>query len=600
MRRLLCVWIIATCAAGSGPLPNFVAGLNGLPSNCGAGCNQTNALAVSYDGVFWQGVGGNMFDTVGDIAWAEELQLFVATGGLSATSVAWSSDGLTWVSVGTPVWKGDAILWSRRLGRFLIGGERGLGLPPIVFSSDGKAYTAVTSMPTSLQNCQGVYAIGESASLGRFVATGYGDKGYIWYSDDGIAWHDIVGDNPFSGCCAGGAAVDWSPIANGFFAASTTPNQTAFSSDGITWVGQGSQANVHIDYFGGKIVSDLVNVTTRTTYLFSDTMSYVTSASSGTWTSGFFPFAPYGGQFEVYCRDLAYSPILDMWVAVGHSPAGSFAHSKNTSSWTIDGFGPFNSRAFMIAVEARTPIPIVAAVTAPQSVSGSSVVYKRTSVTVSADSAQSGSLFVLGGLNVSASTVSANVNISFFSAPLTMSVGSLLKASSALKIDPGTPLTLRVTQEPVVTGRRSSSTITATVATYGTVEGTFDLQPSVMPDFANANCYTFDAPTAVYGPSTLSITVGVTPLCTTTSTSTAPAGTVHSGPPGGTTMTTPPQTQSSALSTGAIVGICVGAVAAGVLLALGIFGLRVARRKQWTSKLKNNLRQAALEDAAIK
>jgi hypothetical protein len=354
-------------------LPNFVAGLNGLPTNCGVGCNQSNVLAVSYDGLTWTGVGGALFDTVGGIAWAEELQLFVAIGSGSVASVAWSGDGLSWTPRGTPIAKGDTILWSRRLGLFLIGGEPGAGDSPLVYSPDGKVYNAVTNMPPSLSSCEGVFATGESASLGRFVATGYGDKGYLWWSDDGLHWNDLVGDNPFASCCGGGAAVNWSPIANVFFAASATGNGTAFSSDGISWIGQGAQADVHINFYGAKIVSDLVNVTTHTTYLFSDSMAYITSPSA-VWSSGLFPFAPYAGQPDVYCRDLAYSPILDMWVAVGHSPLGSFAHSKDTSSWTIDGFGPFNSRAFMVAVEARTPILIVSAVAVTQSLTGSAVV----------------------------------------------------------------------------------------------------------------------------------------------------------------------------------------------------------------------------------
>ncbi len=102
---------------------------------------------------------------------------------------------------------------------------------------------------------------------------------------------------------------------------------------------------------------------------------------------------------------------------------------------------------------------------------------------------------------------------------------------------------------PVLTAAPAGSSVTVVVATFGSSSGT-PIAQSAVKDFPDAQCVQLGAPQVATSATTLSVTIAVQQLC------------------GG-----------GGLSTGALIGIIVGASVLGLALIIAVVGVLVHRRR---------------------
>ncbi|MCX5677846.1 MAG: hypothetical protein NTY76_01930, partial [Candidatus Omnitrophica bacterium] len=192
--------------------------------------NGTNSIAYSSDGIAWVGLGSSIFSTYGyGVCWNGSK--FVAVGQ-GANSLAYSSDGITWTGLGSSIFSayGRGVCWNG--SKFVaVGG----GTNSFAYSSDGIIWTGLGN------SIFGSSGFGVAWSGIRFVAVGYANN-TLAYSSDGITWTGL-GTGIFStqsyGVCWNGSKF----VAGGY-----GTNSLAYSSDGITWTGQGDIALSYKDH----------------------------------------------------------------------------------------------------------------------------------------------------------------------------------------------------------------------------------------------------------------------------------------------------------------------------------------------------------------
>jgi hypothetical protein len=211
----------------------FVCGPNmGNMIVSGGGNDGTNTLAYSLDdGVTWTGLGTTIFANYG-LCVAYNGVRWVAVGGQTPNTIAYSNDGITWIGLGTTIFTtyGYGIEWN---GTIFV--AVGVGTNSIAWSRDGINWTGRGMVDLSV----GGVSVAWAQSLGRWVAVGWGGK-QIVYSSNGIDWTSagtVIGDttNVVYGVAWNGSRF----VAVGYPGATVARNSVAYSNDGITWTGLG-------------------------------------------------------------------------------------------------------------------------------------------------------------------------------------------------------------------------------------------------------------------------------------------------------------------------------------------------------------------------
>lgn len=306
----------------------------------------TNTIATSPDGITWTGR-GNIFTSLGyGIAYSTQLNQLVAVGS-GTNTIATSVDGTNWVGMTglqALVYQVYTVVFN---GQIWVAG--GTGVYQIATSLDGILWTPRTSVITSV-----VYAVAWNApnqtgsnivSVGSYywMAVGTGTCTYA-SSQDGITW-----TNRGTTALSTGYDIVWCPV-QGYWVAVGIGASNNFATgifDGSSWTGRSSilmstaarGVAVAITTLpsGFLTANNVYNYTLTTTMIVAvgggSTTALATSQDGVTWTAqlGVNSIFSTTGAFGV-----AYSPSLNIWVAVGavYSHAIAWSTVPNSGSWT--------------------------------------------------------------------------------------------------------------------------------------------------------------------------------------------------------------------------------------------------------------------------
>lgn len=191
-----------------------------------------NKIYTSTDGLNWTLTYTNpTFSPYSAIAFNGTRFVVMGTTGVSATTIAYSSDLINWTSATVPAAstsRSFGALSANSAGLFVAVASNGAALGQVITSPDGITWTARTSSSAIAWS-----AIATNNSIWVATATGL-TSNFIMSSPDGITWTTRT--------AAGVNQINWRSIAygNGLFVAvsqgvgvgSTT---TITSPDGITW-----------------------------------------------------------------------------------------------------------------------------------------------------------------------------------------------------------------------------------------------------------------------------------------------------------------------------------------------------------------------------
>ena len=199
------------------------------------GSGSTNTAAYSPDGIVWTGL-GNLFSTLGRGIYAKTPEIVVVGTGSSTTfnNIAYSPNGI-WF------WGLNALMSSLTFSSVLSVANNGStsapfwvaggqSTPTLAYSSDGFSWT---SLGTSvfITFCTGV-AYGN----GTWVAGGSGVNGLAW-STNGTGWNGLA-STVFS--TGNGVAYAVNSPTNKWVAVGGGTNTVAYSTNGRSWSGAGS------------------------------------------------------------------------------------------------------------------------------------------------------------------------------------------------------------------------------------------------------------------------------------------------------------------------------------------------------------------------
>lgn len=250
--------------------------------------------------------------------------LLVAVGQGTATTIAYSSTGITWTNVGgvatagatsatsqtTFTTAGYDVCWATELGLWIAVGQ---GINRVLTSPDAINWTARDGPGIHTS----VYGAAWSPFLNQWALAGIGNATLATSSD-------LLGFNTnATAFTTQGWCVIWSSLNNFWLAGGAGTNVIATSTDGISWVPRTSANSlltaVYSLGFNGSLYVAVGTTAGTTTIAYSSdgvTWTGVTSSSS-IFSAG---------------RSVKWSSALNLWIAVG---AGTYstATSSNGTTW---------------------------------------------------------------------------------------------------------------------------------------------------------------------------------------------------------------------------------------------------------------------------
>jgi hypothetical protein len=298
----------------------FTTGGFGAPTYNGrlwvAGGQGTNTLAFSKDGISWKGLGTSIFTAIGfAVAWNGSLWV---AAGRGTNTLAYSYDGMTWLTSSTSNTietggGGLTVIWTGSL--WVAGG----GNPPngnvIAYSTDGINWTGVSY---TVLNFTAANTIRTLATNGEIIVGG-GDATGILYSYNAKTWISLG-----SGVMGTPRGAAWNGTM--FVMVGTVTNNSAYSYDGLTWVGGTG--------FGGTGLSVCWN---GTMWVGVGQNSIQYSYNGRTWVAATNPFTTLvygvGSNYQVSPKAFIQHPTL----AGGFSTGGignTMAYSPDGINWT--------------------------------------------------------------------------------------------------------------------------------------------------------------------------------------------------------------------------------------------------------------------------
>jgi hypothetical protein len=281
----------------------------------------SSKFGYSYDGKNWNlqpgpfdaGVSGSG----SGIAWNG---LIWVTGGVDTGNVlAYSTNGITWTSVASPLNGGyvSGIAWSGSMW-VAVGSDKppsapGTSTRTLVYSYDGFTWTAPATSPFGTGNGNRVAWNGT-----LWVALGSNGTNTEAYSSNGITWTSSSG--PFVSTGGVGRGIAWNGsiwVAVGLNSSGLT---VARSTNGTTWTSIGNP-------FGSGGVGRGVNWNgSRWVAVGSGTNTIVYSSDGIFWTPA--TLNPFNGGV---CNYVSWNGIY--WVAVGLNGANIICYSSDGISW---------------------------------------------------------------------------------------------------------------------------------------------------------------------------------------------------------------------------------------------------------------------------
>jgi hypothetical protein len=260
------------------------------------GGNTIHSIAYSYDGITWIGLGNSIFTTGNGVTWGGSM--WVAVGVGIDHSIAYSYNGITWIGLGKNTFSGNgkSVAWNGSLWVAV-----GSGANSIAYSYDGISWAGLgTAYPFFTTSGNSVAWNGS-----RWVATGAGGN-TILYSTDGITW-TVVTSSCFT---TSGNGVTWN--GSRWIVVGSGGNTIGYSMDGSTWIGNGMAV---ISVSGSGIASN--NGIPGTVVI----QHPVVAAGSG-------------------ANSLAYSPNGVSWTGLGSTIFSVANHvAWNGSKWLACGTG---------------------------------------------------------------------------------------------------------------------------------------------------------------------------------------------------------------------------------------------------------------------
>ena len=297
------------------------------------GQGSVNTLAVSADGINWQGLQKTIFSTGGyNVAYGGNR--FVAVGE-GTNQVAWSTDGFVWNPTASGIFSVHGRCAFFTGTRWLIGGQGTTNT--LAYSTDATATSWVALARTPFFN--EVFAF---ASNGEIIIAGGGiTTDNLAYSyDGGLSWTGLgilVSDSVCKGLVWDGTKFV------GQFQKISTGATMGYSYDGITWFPTTSPP---FDIEGDGIVWNnqvMVAMGAHTT----NNPALAVSTDGQNWNSIGTPFTTGYG--------VCWSGSL--WVAsgVGASASETLLYSRDGSSWSVSGNSVFDSVGYGVAFNLERP-----------------------------------------------------------------------------------------------------------------------------------------------------------------------------------------------------------------------------------------------------
>ena len=266
------------------------------------GTPTTATLAYSSDGINWIGLGSSIFSTQGyGFAWNGIRWVAVGQG---TNGIAYSSDGINWIGLGTSIFTfGYGVAWNGALWVAL-----GTGTNTIAYSSDGIVWTGISPASISVGFC--------IAWNGSLWVAGTNGTNALSYSSDGINW-TAAANAPFT-------SITWGIAWNGILwvAVGQGTNSIAYSSDGINWTGIPASSstfstNGYCIVWNGKLFVSGGSGTNAILYS-PDGINWTISSSGNS-------------VFGSYCQGIAWNGKL----FVGGGQANNkIAYSSDGINWT--------------------------------------------------------------------------------------------------------------------------------------------------------------------------------------------------------------------------------------------------------------------------
>ena len=188
----------------------------------------THALMTSHDAINWTPRSASASGGWTAVAWSKELGIFVGVSYAGGAQVMTSPDGTNWTNRNIPsVSTWGVLVWADKLGLFVM--LAGSGTFTLATSPDGVHWTGRTAGETSPWT-----SLAWSPSLLLLVAVTSGTEDQIWTSPDGTNWtpSSIPGGQTWN-------KITWSEQLKIFcLLPASGENIYATSPDGKTWTTQ--------------------------------------------------------------------------------------------------------------------------------------------------------------------------------------------------------------------------------------------------------------------------------------------------------------------------------------------------------------------------
>ena len=327
----------------------------GMFAAVSASSANTNVFMTSTDGLNWNAQIG-IISTWTQLIWSSTLSLFIAIGPASPYIMT-SANGTSWTSR-TPstntTWK--SIAWSPSLNLFTAVADS--GSTRVMTSPDGTNWTNRTSQITSLWS-----NVCWSSTFGLFVVVSSDTTtNSIMYSSDGINWSTILSNRNNIAW----TFISFSSILNTFLVTANTANvnnimktnnynNLALKSSNTSSLSLNLSEVITSNYptIGNikNVLNNLYNVTSSLAYAWTNVIVIPQLLNNNIYSfvsNYYIASSPNGLAYSLDCvnwtvlnatannwNSIAWSPILNLGVAVASSGSGNRMLTINTFSYAI-------------------------------------------------------------------------------------------------------------------------------------------------------------------------------------------------------------------------------------------------------------------------
>jgi hypothetical protein len=280
----------------------------------------TNAIAYSYDGINWTGLGNsnNIISNTNCVAWNGNMWM---VGSSSSPYIIYSLNGINWFPSSNASTIFTTVNGIASNGNMWV--AVGQGTNTIAYSYDGIFWNSASAV--NIFSVANGIAFNGSSSAPMWVAVGSGEN-TLAYSSNGINWNisgasnGIFSYNGFDVAFNGSTSYPWVAVGSGI-------NTIAYSSDGINWNGvSNSLSNIFTANGRGVAWNGSIWVAVGAG---NNSMAY--SPDGQNWTGS----NNSTGIISSTANGIAWSGSL--WVVVGayNNVSGyTMAYSEDGNNWT--------------------------------------------------------------------------------------------------------------------------------------------------------------------------------------------------------------------------------------------------------------------------